>query len=162
VTTATTAIICSVAGGLCEFGGLAFVVRGIGKDRQRARELFAKQARKAPERKYPLPLPNVRTASRPWLGAVSYGPKHEMQQLGKYVQQLETSIANGFLTLRKALDADRDHLAETLDQEIVENDNTLRQHLRYVLAGSIQDRKVGAGLLGAGIILSVIGSVLAV
>jgi hypothetical protein len=72
---------------------------------------------------------------------------------------IEAQVANAFIKMRKALDAELDQSVDVLRGEAADSDNELRRHLRYVLAGSIRDRAIGAGLLGVGIVLTTLGSV---
>lgn len=118
VSTSTAAIICSIAGGGCELGGLVIVVAGILRDRQRADDLLRRTSpREPPERSYPSPFPTARTARRPWQGVTSYGQKHEMEQIRNYIEQLDTSAANGLLQVQKYTDAGLDGLSEALVRE---------------------------------------------
>ena len=51
---------------------------------------------------------------------------------------------------------------DTVDElraEMLTFDNELRGHLRYVLAGSIRNRIIGAVLLGIGILLAIAGAI---
>jgi hypothetical protein len=83
-----------------------------------------------------------------------------MSSIVRHIQRLEASVANGIIGLRKAVDTERDYLADALHREQVEGDNQLRENLRDVLTGSVTGRLIGAMLLASGILLSVAGSVL--
>jgi len=75
------------------------------------------------------------------------------------VSAIDTAAYNALIEMRKTLDRELDRAADDLRTEIAESDDQLREHLRYVLAGSIADRVKGAILLGAGIVFSMAGSV---
>ena len=67
---------------------------------------------------------------------------------------------NAFLNVRKAVDADLDQAIGNVRREMEDNDEELRDSLRYVLVGSIRDRVVGAVLFALGVVFSVAGSVI--
>jgi hypothetical protein len=75
------------------------------------------------------------------------------------VASLQAEVANALIGMRKALDRALDQSVDALREETVDVDNELRGHLRYVLAGSIRDRAIGAGFLGVGIVLTTLGAV---
>jgi hypothetical protein len=154
---AALAIGFSVAGGLCELGGIAVVVRGILQDRQRASRLFVRRRRRqAPRRSYPgrvIPSPLTPSWASPMHG-------NQLQSVVEHVQRLEASVANILIGVRRAVDTELDRSVENLRQEMAVQDDVLRDGLLEVLAGSIRDRWLGVLLLALGIVLAMAGSVL--
>jgi hypothetical protein len=63
------------------------------------------------------------------------------------------------IEMREALDSQLDNSVDELRAEMLTFDNELRGHLRYVLAGSIRNRIIGAVLLGIGILLAIAGAI---
>jgi tRNA pseudouridine-54 N-methylase len=88
-----------------------------------------------------------------------YTPSHQMRALSGYLRRMEATIANAFLAMRRALDADLDKSVERVRSGIAEGDRELREGLLYVLAESARDRWIGVGFLGIGIVLTTLGSV---
>lgn len=68
-------------------------------------------------------------------------------------------MINAFIDMRKSLDAQHDDAVENLRAEILAADDELPGHLRYVLAGGIRNRVIGAVLLGVGIALGIAGAI---
>jgi hypothetical protein len=97
------------------------------------------------------------------LGGVSYGAQSDqrriLQALTQSISNLDAAATNVLIDMRKALDADLDETAADLRREAAYSDDELRQHLHYVLAGSIRNRVWGAVLLALGIALATAGSV---
>src|SRR5215207_7970735 len=152
----------SAIGGLCELAGLALVALDIRHDRQQAKRLFVPRPRRErPRRSYPAKASHARSTSL--LGGVSYGGQSDQRRiaeaLARSVSAIDTAAYNALIEMRKTLDRELDRAADDLRTEIAESDDQLREHLRYVLAGSIADRLKGAILLGAGIVFSMAGSV---
>jgi hypothetical protein len=144
----------------CELGGLALVVIGIRDDRRRAERLFAAPIKlRLPKRSYPARMAGSSVATPSWATG-GFGSRPQMSSIVRHIQRLEASVANGIIGLRKAVDTERDYLADALHREQVEGDNQLRENLRDVLTGSVTGRLIGAMLLASGILLSVAGSVL--
>src|SRR5215216_2025297 len=153
----------SAIGGLCELAGLALVALDIRHDRQQAKRLFVPRPRRErPRRSYP-----AKASPRPvhlgsLLGGVSYGGQSDQRRIARSVARsvsaIDTAAYNALTEMRKTLDRELDRAADDLRTEIAESDDQLREHLRYVLAGSIADRVKGAILLGAGIVFSMAGS----
>lgn len=75
---------------------------------------------------------------------------------------LDAAAYNALTEMRKALDSQLDNSVDELRAEILTFDNELRGHLRYVLAGSIRNRIIGAVLLGIGILLEIAGAIVGV
>lgn len=151
------AVTLSVAGGLFELGGLMLIVRGIGRDRAQAHRLFApKRRERTPRRSYP---PKVMPRRYPSFGSTGLRQSDQLRRIVEYVAEVDAAAYNNFVGMRKALDAELDRSVADLRNNLAEADNQLREHLRYVLAGSIRDRVIGALLLGAGIVLAAAGSV---
>lgn len=145
------AVIFITAGALSELAGLWLVVVGIARDRERARTLFARRKHPEPPRRS---YPGRQFPSTP---LASYGPPSG-SQLRQDILRLEASAANALIGIRKAVDAELDRSVGALRDEMAKNDDELRDHLRYVLAGDVRGRFIGVILLAVGIALSVIGS----
>lgn len=154
---AALAIGFAVVGSVCELAGLAIVVRGILRDRDRARRLFVRQRRaRPPERTYPgrqMASPLTPSWARPMHG-------DQLRAIVEYVSRMEASVADGLIGIRRAVDTELDNSVELLRREMAEQDGVLRDGLRDVLAGSIRDRWLGVVLLGLGIVFAMVGSVL--
>lgn len=151
------AVALSVIGGLFELAGLLLVALGIARDRQQARRLFAPRPRKPrPTRSYP---PKAMPRRYPSFPTLLERDSHQLRKLAEYVSKVDAAAYNAFIDLRKTLDAELYESVDHLRTEVADSDDELREHLRYVLAGSISDRVKGAILLGVGILLSVAGSV---
>jgi hypothetical protein len=133
------------------------VVREIAADRRRARSLLAPQLPpKRPERSYPAPL--APSMSPPFhLGpAFAVSPGDVM----RYVQEIEASLGNVLIGMRKAVDTELDSSVQMLWDEVTAGDKLLRDNLRELLVGGIRDRTIGAGLVAVGIVLGTVGSIL--
>lgn len=151
------AVALSVAGGLCELGGLGLVVLGIAHDREQARRLFVpKPRRQRPKRSYPA---KAMARLHPSFPHPYYRRQDELRKLAEYISKVDAAAHNNFIDMRKVLDAGIDDTIDLLRTETADADDDLRGHLRYVLAGSIDDRVRGAILLAAGIVLAMAGSV---
>ena len=154
--------ILTALGGACQFVGLGLVVKEIADDRAQARRLFvARQWPTRPRRRYPgRAIP--RTA-RLFTGApVLLSPSEQQRAVLQGLHNLDAATANALVEIRKALDSELDASVDALRSEIVASDTELRSHLRYVLAGSIRNRALGAALLGAGILLEIVGAIVGV
>jgi hypothetical protein len=153
------AVVLSVAGGLCELGGLGLVVLGIARDREQARRLFVpRPRRRRPKRSYP---PHGMPRTYPgYPGPFSSGGSSELRKIVEYVSKVDAAAHNNFIDMRKVLDAGIEDTVDLLRTEAANADDDLRGHLRYVLAGSIEDRMRGAILLAVGIVLAAAGSVI--
>jgi Flp pilus assembly CpaE family ATPase len=148
---AVVATVLSSLGALCELAGLVLVVREIRSDRERGRRLLESLEQPArPNRTYPAPM-------RPALGAPLTGA--DMERTGDTFRRLEAGVANALLKLKRTTDAELDQAIEQVQRDVAERDAELRDGLRYVLAGSTRDRWTGVVLLGVGVILSGVGSV---
>jgi hypothetical protein len=158
--TATASIVFSIAGGVAEFSGLGLVVLGIATDRREARTLFeVRSPPSPPERTYPSKVPGSRLERRdPFEGLQSEATQR--RQTEKRIAQNFASLINGMYAMREAVDTERDALSVELHKQLYDADNAIRKKLTYILSGSIKGRLVGAGLLGLGIVFSVVGSVL--
>jgi hypothetical protein len=145
---------------MAEFLGLGLVVFGIASDRREARTLFeVRKPPPPPERTYPGKVSGSRLEDR--------GPLSDLQpeatrrrQSEQRIAQNFASIVNGMYAMREAVDTERDALGVQLHKQLFDADNAIREKLTYILAGSIKGRLIGAGLLGVGIVFSVVGSVL--
>jgi hypothetical protein len=160
----TVAVALSVTGGICELAGLALVVFDIHRDREHAKRLFVPQQRRhPPKRSYPSKVTPGPQVGRPWLGGVSYGraddQRRALQWLANSVAKIDAAAVNALIGMQKTLDAQLDEAIDDLREEAAKSDDHLREHLYYVLAGSIADRLRGAALLGVGIVLATLGSV---
>jgi hypothetical protein len=149
----------TAAGGASELLGLVLVVKEIAEDRARARRLFSPRRRKSkPKRRYPGRVSPGPTTGSPFS---SMRPAADQQrELEVAVRKIGAMLANGLIDMRKALDAQHDQAVDELRAEIVAADEELRGHLLYVLAGSVRDRMIGAGLLGVGLVLEIAGAVI--
>jgi hypothetical protein len=147
-------------GGACELTGLVLVIKEIADDRRQAKRLFVPRRVPAkPRRRYPgkalprsgatSPFESMQTAAR------------QQQALRAATSQIEAAMINAFIAMRKSLDTQHDTTVDQLHEEIRNFDNELREHLRYVLAGSIRNRLIGAVLLGVGILLEIAGALVA-
>lgn len=103
--TAAVAIALSVAGGLCELAGLALVVLGIKRDRERARELIEAEPEPLPERTYPAP---EITPTRPLASLGDYGGNAVTEK----VSRLEMEVGNAFIKFKRLTDAEVDAMAQ--------------------------------------------------
>jgi hypothetical protein len=74
--------------------------------------------------------------------------------------QLEASVANALIGMRKALDTELDRSVAALRHEMGHSDDELRDNLPYVLAGNVRGRVIGAILVGGGIVLGAVGSMI--
>ncbi len=83
----------------------------------------------------------------------------QQREMRVAITKMGAMLANGLIDMRKALDAQHDRVVDELRSEIVAADDELREHLRHVLAGSVRDRVIGAGLLGLGIVLEIAGAI---
>jgi hypothetical protein len=146
-------------GGVCELVGLVLVAKDIADDRRQARRLFApRQRRTRPRRRYP---PKAGPRSPTQSPVDSMRPASQQQDaLRKAIANIEVSVYNALIEMRKSLDAQHDEAVEQLGTEILKSDNEIRGHLRYVLAGSIRSRVIGAAVLGAGILFEIAGAIL--
>jgi hypothetical protein len=61
--------------------------------------------------------------------------------------------------LKRTTDAELDQAIEQIQRDVADRNAELRDGLRYVLAGSTPDQWIGVALLGSGVILSGVGSV---
>lgn len=82
-----------------------------------------------------------------------------LKQLAQYISKVDAAAYNNFIDVHKRIDKQSDDVLDRVRAETAEADDHLRDHLRYILAGSIKDRVVGAVLLGTGIVLATAGSV---
>ena len=101
------------------------------------------------------------------------GQSGQLRSILGYVSKVDAAAYNNFIDMRKVIDAGLDQTADDLRTEMADADDELRQHLRYVLAGSseddepsrnlldrfLSDRLKGAILLGVGIVLATAGSI---
>jgi hypothetical protein len=155
--TALSGILTAVGGGF-ELVGLGLVVKEIADDRARARRLFSPRRRKLkPRRRYP---------GRLSAGSLAGSRSNSMRPAATQQRELEAAtakmgaiLANGLIGMRKALDTQLDQSVDELRSEIEAADDEVREHLRYVLAGGVRDRVIGAGLLGVGIVLEIAGAI---
>jgi hypothetical protein len=153
------AIICSVVGGFCELAGLVLVALGIREDRERARTLFAKPVKvERPKVSYPGRMSGSAAPGSTAWGSSMVGSFET--RIVKRITDLEASVGNAVVKLKKIMDKQDFGNAEALYKAQVEGDNDLRQRLKEVLVGSITGRVWGVRLLAAGIFLGVAGSVL--
>jgi hypothetical protein len=151
------AVVLSVVGGLCELAGLGLVVLGIARDRKQARELFVSKPRpERPSRSYP---PKVSPQSPSLLTNPAYTASHNIRAIAELVTKVDAAAYNAYIEVKRALDEQLDEAVDDLRGEMADADDELRGHLRYVLAGSVDDRVKGAILLGVGIVLAAAGSV---
>jgi hypothetical protein len=153
--TATASIVFSNAGGVAEFLGLGLVVIGIATDRREARTLFeVRSPPSPPERTYPVKVSGSRIEQRdPFADLQSEATQR--RQTERRMAQNFASVVNGMYAMREAVDEERDALSVELHKQLYDADNAIRKKLTY-----IKGRLVGAGLLGLGIVFSVVGSVL--
>jgi hypothetical protein len=159
-TPSTLAIVLSVLGGLLELSGLALVVREIVADRAQARTRFAPRSPREPrERTYPAPMTAASWAP-PSQASAMFTPTEHREAAAKEQRQLETSIVNSFVKLKKLTDEELDLAVGRIEREADEREQELRGALVYVLAGSARRRAIGAGLLAGGILCGTAGSVL--
>ncbi len=82
----------------------------------------------------------------------------QQRDLRESIGKLGAAVVNAFIDMRKSLDAQLDQSVTDVRAEATVADNELREHLRYVLAGTIRNRVIGAVLLGAGILLEIAGA----
>jgi hypothetical protein len=155
------AVILSVLGGLCELAGLGMVIREIGADRARARELLARDREYVPPRReYPskIPVPSGRAgiASR----SPVFGSRLDVHTLSAQMEKGMTMLMNAITGLTERIDKNRDELEVKLVEEIDEGDEELRQTFREVLESDLTERWIGVLALAVGIVLSATGSVL--
>jgi hypothetical protein len=156
---AAVAIILSSAGGLSELLGLIVVAREIRSDRQRGERLLQRlDEPRRPERSYPPRM--LGAGPTPEYANPVYATSMHLRGVINDLQQTKVAVANGFLGLRKAIDADIDAAVEVIERDVAERDSELRDGLRYVLAGSVRERWNGVMLLALGISLGAAGSVI--
>jgi hypothetical protein len=156
----TIAIGLSVAGGLAELAGLGMVIREIGSDRKRARELLGrKRQHQLPRRKYGPKLPVPGRTSTPGERG-HYFDKPDVFDIRRQAGRGIATLANHMIDMRKAIDKERDDLEIKLLQEIDAGDDELRQRFREVLESDLTERWIGVIALATGIVLSATGSVL--
>lgn len=153
----SAADILSVLGGFCEFVGLVIVAAGIVRDQRQAGKLFEEQPPPEPrKRTYP---PPVSPPSGSLLANPAFTAAHNQREIAGAVTKLGAATANAFRDMRIALDEQLDQSLHRLQTDTVGADNELRRHLRYVLAESARDRWIGVILLGVGIVLTTLGSI---
>jgi len=150
VSVAAVATALSSLGALCELAGLVLVVREIRSDPERGRRLLESlEQPDRPNRTYPAPV-------QPALGPrTTYA---DTARTGETFRRLEADVANALAKLKRTTDAELDQAIERVQRDVAERDAELRDGLRYVLAGSTRDRWIGVVLLGAGVIVSGVGS----
>jgi hypothetical protein len=156
--TTGVAIGLSTLGAAAELVGLLLVVREIANDRERGRRLLLKlEAPPSPERHYPPRF--TPSMSPPEYANPAWSQSMHVEGVIRHVRQLEAAVGNGFIGLRKTMDAEVDGAVHQLAQDAAERDRELADGLRYVLAGSTRDRVIGVVLLAVGIVLGLAGSV---
>ncbi len=139
--------------------GLLLVASGIRDDRERAKTLFDKPVKvERPETSYPGRRAGSATpGSTAWASSMVGSSE---ARIVKRITDLEASVHNAIVHLKKVMDEQDFGNTEALYKAQVAGDNELRRRLREVLVGSIKGRIWGAYLLAAGIVLAVAGSVL--
>jgi hypothetical protein len=154
-TMTAAAIILSSLGGAFELLGLIVVVGGIAQDRRQAGRFFAPlDPPQRPKRSYP-----GRISERSLGGPFEHMTVTTMPRLLERIRKGEASLANGLIGMRKAVDAELDSAIDSTLGELARRDNELRGHLRYLLAGSIPGRILGAIFLGLGIAFNTAGAI---
>ena len=111
-----------------------------------------------PKRRYPPRF--LRSTASPPYASPAFTTAHHVRGVIEHLQRTEAALVNAFLNVRKAVDADLDQAIGNVRREMEDNDEELRDSLRYVLVGSIRDRVVGAVLFALGVVFSVAGSVI--
>jgi len=86
-------------------------------------------------------------------------PATSQRALAEWVATIDAATYNAYFGIQKMLDAQLDESIDALREETTAADNELRGHLRYLLADSERDRWIGVAVLGVGIVLSAVGSV---
>jgi hypothetical protein len=151
------AIVLSTLGGLSELVGVALVVFEIRDDRRRAEHLFQpRTVHPQPKRQYPGRV--LPPGPSPFSGMMP--ADRQQRDLENALGKIGTTLANGLIDMRKAVDSQLDVGLSRLREESLHADNELRSHLRYILAGGIKNRKRGVLLLILGIVLGTGGSIL--
>jgi len=158
--TNTVAVAVSALGGLLELGGLVVVIRQIASDRTQARRLLAPRSPgERPKHAYPA---HIHPSS--WLppaqASVMMTSSQQVEAVRKEVRELETSVANALVRLKKTADQAQDQAIERVEREADLREQELRSAVRYVLGEGRRDRWLGVVLLGAGILFATTGSVL--
>ena len=156
----TVAVVLSVVGGIAELAGLGMVIREIGADRRRARELLApKRQHHDPRRRYDPKLPVPGTAITPG-ERTSHLDNPDVYAVRRQAARGLATLANTMIDMRKAIDKERDGLEAKLLHEIDKGDDELRERFREVLESDLTERWTGVIALGIGIVLAATGSVL--
>jgi hypothetical protein len=159
-TLAVLATIFAVAGAICELLGLVMVALEIRSDRIRGERFLERLDQpQRPERRYPSPVMASAMPRREYLDPL-YPQSQHVRGVVKELEESYAAIANGFLNLRKTVDADLDAAIDAVQRDIAERDALLRDGLRYVLAGSTRQRWRGVQLLATGIALTAVSAVL--
>jgi hypothetical protein len=152
----TWAIIFAVLGACSESFGLGMVIWQIKGDRDRARSLLDKQRKWKPERR---PPPRRVSASgislRPsGLGSMQAGAAD------RHLAAMIASLVTGHNQLVRDSEEALDQRTHLLLGEIDSGDKELRAVLRELLGENIKQRVIGVVAIGAGIMLSMIASIL--
>lgn len=145
----------TATGGLCELVGLGLVVKEIYEDREHARSLLSVRSKGAPR---PPQYPGRFRAPPPSPYESMKSAAQLRSELSRDLGRVTAAVANALVDQRKAVDKQLIEAIRGLRDEIADANNMTRDHVRYVLVGSITKRAAGAVALGLGVVLEIAGA----
>lgn len=87
-------------------------------------------------------------------------PSANRSNLSADAAKVAVWTANQLVEFRKAVDRQLDAAVERLWTEMTAAENETRDHVRYVMVGSVRKRVIGAAALAVGILLEIAGAVI--